>query len=151
MISGRALNTPLVCSLRENTVDKSNRKRKKQLRMAFGTACSRLRKAIMFNLVQQLRLDICHRCSKKIKRVDDFSVDHKIPWLDSKNPTDLFFDVKNIAFSHGRCNISVARKTRKKYFTKEDKQNARRKQTAAYMRRVYTVARRQQKYRKTGW
>ena len=41
------------------------------------------------------------------------SIEHKIPWLDSDNPKELFFNLeKNIAFSHLSCNISAARQNR---------------------------------------
>ena len=36
--------------------------------------------------------------------VDEFSVEHKIPWLDSDDPIGLFFSLDNIAFSHHSCN-----------------------------------------------
>ncbi|KKL25623.1 hypothetical protein LCGC14_2403400, partial [marine sediment metagenome] len=37
-----------------------------------------------------------------IDNIDDFTIEHKIPWLD--NDSDLFWDLDNIAFSHNRCN-----------------------------------------------
>lgn len=132
-------------------MDNSNSKKKKQLGMAFGTASARLKKAILFNLVQRLGLDLCHRCNEKIEKVDTFSTDHKVPWLDSEDPVGLFFDAENIAFSHLKCNTSVARKTTKKYFTKEEKQQAKRTLNATSMRKNYTRSKRQQKYKKTGW
>jgi hypothetical protein len=102
-------------------MDKMNRKRMKQLRMPFGTACARLRKAVMFQLVQDTKRDVCFRCGKRIKSVDDFTLDHKRPWLGSKNPIASFFSIRNIAFSHHFCNTRLARKPTKKYFTAEAK------------------------------
>jgi len=130
---------------------KSNAKKSKQLGMPFGTACARLRKALMFSLVQQLGLDNCHRCGLRIGTVDTFSTDHKVPWLDSSNPRSYFFDVTNITFSHLSCNTSVARKPMKKYFTVASRLQADRVQNASYMRRSYTKRKRQKKYIETGW
>jgi hypothetical protein len=132
-------------------MDRSNRKRKKQLGVSFGTACARLRKAVMFQLAQETHRDVCFRCGKLISTIEDFSLDHKHPWLDAENPGKMFFDLENIAFSHYRCNVGAARKPTKKYFTKESKLAARRKNCAASMRRNYTTARRRNKFRRTGW
>lgn len=88
-----------------------NDKKSKQLGMSFGTAQNRLRKQIMFDLLNRLDKLLCFRCSKKITTVHELSVDHKQPWLDSE--TDLFWDLNNIAFSHLSCNCK-ARKSRKK-------------------------------------
>ena len=65
-------------------------KRKQQLGIPFGTACGRLRKALMFQLVQRSNRDTCFVCGKKITKADDLTIEHKIPWLD--NDTDLFKD-----------------------------------------------------------
>jgi hypothetical protein len=35
---------------------------------------------------------------------ETLSIDHVIPWLHSDNPIELFFDLKNIKFSHKKCN-----------------------------------------------
>lgn len=92
---------------------KNNAEKDKQLGMSHGTAVHRLRKMIMFELIQKCGLDNCHQCGKKIDHIDKLSVDHKTPWLHSDNPVFLFFDLDNIAFSHRRCNISAARKPEK--------------------------------------
>lgn len=82
----------------------SNKKKSKQLGMAHGTACGILRKQILFAAIQQLGQDVCYRCEEKIESIDEFSIDHKTPWLDADDPHDLFFDLDNIAFSHLKCN-----------------------------------------------
>jgi hypothetical protein len=84
-------------------VSNSNIRRAKQLGMPFGTACARLRKQILFQLIKRLKEDVCYRCGKKIKDVAELSIEHKKAWfnIDSK----LFWDLNNIAFSHLRCNI----------------------------------------------
>lgn len=100
-------------SLWENQMDhrKSAKKKRHQLGMAFGTAMSRLRKKILFSLVQKCREDVCFRCSLRIESVDQFSIEHKQSWLDVD--AKLFWDMDNIAFSHITCNVKAARKTRK--------------------------------------
>ena len=75
-----------------------------QLGMSQGTAQYKLRRVILFQMVQRAGLDICFRCGKKIKTVRDLSVEHKIPWLHSEDPVGLFFDLDNITFSHLSCN-----------------------------------------------
>lgn len=77
--------------------------------MPFGTANGRLKKNIMFDLVCRLRLNLCYHCKLEITNVDQFSVEHKIAWLNSDNPKELFFDLNNIAFSHLFCNVEAAR------------------------------------------
>jgi hypothetical protein len=68
----------------------------------FSTAASRLRKLILWELVRETGKDSCFRCGEKILVVDDLSIDHKIPWIDASS----FFDLRNIAFSHLRCNVA---------------------------------------------
>jgi hypothetical protein len=80
-----------------------------------GTASSRLRKSIMFDLAQKLNLCTCFRCSKEIDNVDDFTIDHKINWRKSDNSVELFFNLNNIAFSHHLCNIKAARRAGKRF------------------------------------
>ncbi len=91
-------------------MSKGSKKKAKQLGMPFGTATNRLRKRVMFNLIQKSELDICFQCGEIIESVGDLSVEHKTPWMDSNNPVELFFDLSNIAFSHIKCNIGSARK-----------------------------------------
>lgn len=78
------------------------------LGLNFSTASQRLRKLIMFDLVQHLELDQCFQCGGKIEDVDDLSVEHKEPWQGADDPKAAFFDLNNIAFSHLRCNSGAA-------------------------------------------
>jgi len=87
-----------------------NTKKSQQLGMPYGTANGRLRKQIMFQLVQQSGRDICFQCGEKIEHADNLSIEHKEPWLDSKDPISKFYDLENIAFSHTSCNYGAARK-----------------------------------------
>ena len=87
----------------------SNKKKSIQLGVPGGTASGRLRKMILFDLLKQLNKNICYRCGKEIEITSDLSIDHKEPWLDSGDPKRKFYDLKNIAFSHFKCNCGNAR------------------------------------------
>jgi hypothetical protein len=88
----------------------SNRKKADQLGMPHGTAQGRLKKSLLFHFVQCAGQAICHQCHEEIKCIEDFSIDHITPWLDSDDPVELFYDLDNIAFSHLKCNCAAARK-----------------------------------------
>lgn len=122
-----------------------------QLGINVGTAAHRLRKMILFKLVQESGRDQCFRCGDKISSVEELSIEHKVPWLDSEQPSQLFFDLENIAFSHLKCNIRVARKKNKKFFTEEARVSNNRKLNAARMRKTYTYEKRRKKYLTTGY
>jgi hypothetical protein len=92
---------------------KSLLKKAEQLGMSIGMASAKLKKAILFNLVQAANRDICYHCHIKISSIDEFSIEHMTPWLDSKDPKELYFDLSNIAFSHIKCNIAAARRPSK--------------------------------------
>ena len=79
-----------------------NQRRAAQLGMPYGTACGRLRKNVLFRLLQKHNEDICVRCSKRIESVDDLSLEHVKPW--ENRDASLFWDLDNIAFSHIHCN-----------------------------------------------
>lgn len=80
--------------------------------MPFGTASAKLRKNILFELIVKCGLDNCFQCGAKIKSVNELSIEHKVPYLDSEDPVKLFFDIDNIAFSHLKCNVGSARQTK---------------------------------------
>jgi len=88
-------------------------KAKQQLGIDPGTASNRLRKALLFQFVRLAREDVCHQCGKKIRSLDEFSIEHMEPWLDSDDPKEKFFDLDNIAFSHLGCNIAAKRNPNK--------------------------------------
>lgn len=87
--------------------DKNNVLRAKLLGMPFGTANQRLRKSIMFDLAKKCNMDTCFRCNKKIDKIEDLSIEHKVPWQNGDDPVKLFFDTDNIAFSHLSCNSAA--------------------------------------------
>lgn len=89
----------------------SDKKKKDQLGMSHGTAQHRLRKMIMFDLVQRLGENVCYRCGEKINESSELSIEHKVNFLDSDDPVKNFFSLDNITFSHFKCNIAFTRRT----------------------------------------
>lgn len=87
-----------------------NKKKADQLGMPIGTASNRLRKSVVFKLLKKLNENYCFQCGSEIETEKELSIEHKIPYLDSENPVELFFDLDNIAFSHLSCNTGAARK-----------------------------------------
>ena len=129
-----------------------NEKKNAQLGMNHGTAQNRLVKDILFSFISEYGKNTCFHCGKTMER-DNFSIEHKMPWLDSEDPVKLFFDLNNISFSHLSCNIGAARKVNKKYFTAEEArkgeqkaQNKRRKLVPPEVRKE----KRRQQYLRTG-
>jgi len=74
-----------------------------------GTASNRLKKNLLFEFSKRLDMHWCYQCGAEIESCDDFTVEHKTPWLHSEDPKGLFFDIENIAFSHKSCNYSARR------------------------------------------
>jgi hypothetical protein len=94
-------------------VGNNKNKRSEFLGVNLGTASNRLRKMVLFKLVQDTEQDDCYRCGKVIESVEELSIEHKERWLDVS--VDLFWDMGNIAFSHLRCNSADGeRKNREK-------------------------------------
>ena len=91
-------------------MEKYNQRKNEQLGMNAATAANKLRKLIMFKLLKDSNKNVCYRCGKTIDSVEELSIEHKIPWLHSDNPKELFFDIDNIAFSHLKCNLAASRK-----------------------------------------
>jgi len=83
--------------------------KKKQLGMDPGTASNRLVKALLFSFGKKLDMQWCFHCGAEIESYKHMSIEHKVPWLHSENPLDLYFDLDNIAFSHKSCNYKAAR------------------------------------------
>lgn len=73
-----------------------------ELGMDVGTASHRLRKMVLFQLLQRLGEDLCFKCGKQIEIYEQLSIEHKQPWR-HVDPA-LFWDMGNIAFSHLACN-----------------------------------------------
>lgn len=81
-------------------------KKAEQLGMNPSTASGRLVKDLLFDSISEK--NFCYHCGKAMTR-ENFTIEHKIPWLDSEDPVGLFFDLNNIAFSHHSCNVAAAR------------------------------------------
>ena len=122
-----------------------------QLQENFSTASGKLVKDILWNFLIKSSQIMCFHCETPMTR-DTFSIEHKVPWLDSKNPRELFFDLENISFSHKSCNCSKARRpnrvhkderegwrvrSKRKWdkLTKPEKKESKRKQYLAQMAR----------------
>lgn len=55
----------------------SNKKKTEQLGMPFGTATNRLRKLVLFDILQRHSENICFHCGGKILTADNLSMEHK--------------------------------------------------------------------------
>lgn len=92
-------------------MDNSNKKKNEQLGMPYGTACARLRKSVLFDLLKETGKNVCFQCGRIIESEEELSIEHKVPYLDSDDPKGLFFNLDNIAFSHLKCNVGAARRS----------------------------------------
>lgn len=81
--------------------DSASRK-KKFLGMPHGTAAARLRKMVMFRLLEKHNENFCFKCKERITTPDELSIEHIEPWEGVS--IELFWSLNNIAFSHLRCN-----------------------------------------------
>lgn len=84
----------------------ANPRKSAQLGMPFGTATARLRKLVLFSVLQRHDENVCYRCDKVIESAAELSIDHKQAWLDVD--VTLFWDLENIAFAHLKCNTAAA-------------------------------------------
>lgn len=82
--------------------------------------------------------------------MDELSIEHKTPWLDSEDPKALFFDLNNIAFSHLSCNVSAAKHPNKKYASEEEAKVAKSLQNKESYNKHFTPERRRAKYVRCG-
>lgn len=80
----------------------NNLKKEATLGMSFGKVAQRLRKNILFHLVVKLKENFCFKCGLEISKVEELSIEHKLPWEGRSDK--LFWDLDNIAFSHLKCN-----------------------------------------------
>lgn len=86
-------------------------KKKNQLGMNPSTASGRLVKDLLWSFIVKTSQNDCYKCSKPMSR-ETFSIEHKVPWLDSEDPLSLYFDLDNIAYSHLECNIRDVRRAK---------------------------------------
>ena len=90
----------------------SKDKKKEQLGVAYGTAANRLRKSLLWDYVCKAGDNVCFQCGELIESIDDLSIEHKEPWLDSGDPKGLFFSLDNIAYSHLSCNCAAGKRVK---------------------------------------
>ena len=86
-----------------NIMKTSGARKSAFLGMSRGTAVNRLRKMVMFHLLQKHGENVCFKCSKIIESADELSIEHKQPWENIS--VEPFWSLDNIAFSHRRCNV----------------------------------------------
>jgi hypothetical protein len=91
----------------------NNAKKDALLGESHGTAGNRLRKLLLFSLVQETGRNVCFQCGEQILSADELSIEHKEPWMSAENPREAFFDLNNIAFSHLSCNVAAANRPNK--------------------------------------
>lgn len=84
------------------------KKKNEKLGMNASTASNRLVKDLLFNFIISSGHK-CFWCGEELTR-ETFSIEHKIPWLNSEDPKSLFFDIDNISYSHFLCNVKAAKR-----------------------------------------
>lgn len=123
-------------------------KKHSQLGMNPSTAQHRLVKDILWSLIVKTNQHLCCKCNTEMSR-DTFSIEHIEPWLDSKDPIGMFFDIKNISFSHKSCNFSTARRP-EKWEDRDSYKEHKRKSNTDYQRSKYCPEKRKKRYLNTG-
>ena len=123
--------------------------KQKQLGMNPSTASQRLLKDILWSYVVKSGDDYCYVCKERMLR-EDFSIEHKEPWLHSDDPVGLFFDIDNISYSHKSCNYSNARKPNKVYENEQDRLKAKSKRKYWSTSQEVRKQKRREKYLRTG-
>ena len=131
-------------------MSKYNKERAVQLGMSLGAARNILHKSILFNLVCKLEQNVCFQCGEPIINIDDFSIEHKQPWLHKVDCKELYFDLSNIAFSHLKCNIKSARKVNRIYESEEERNSTQWKRYWDKMPKEQQQKRRRANYVKYG-
>lgn len=124
-------------------------KKETQLGMNPSTASHRLVKDLLWDFIVQTGNNYCFHCGAEMTR-EDFSIEHKTPWLDSDDPTGLFFDIGNIAYSHRTCNSGAARSARKIHATPEEAYAAQLKSSRERRKAAYCPQKRSARYKSTG-
>ena len=117
-------------------ISKAEQTKRSQLGMNSSKASQRLLRSVLFSILIEHGLDVCYRCGEKIETLKELTLDHKEPWLHAS--VDLFWDVKNIAFSHRSCNSAVRRGSiRRVDGLRWDNQEVRRENSLKTFRRNY--------------
>lgn len=74
---------------------------------SYGSAGTRLRKLLLFEYAKIAGLLECYQCDLPLVSVDDFTIEHTVPWRTADDPVKMFYDTSKIAFSHTRCNLGA--------------------------------------------
>ncbi len=119
----------------------NNEKKSLALGMSISTARVRLERDILYMLAVS-QGHKCYRCGTDMPR-DNFSVEHKEPWLNAEDPKATFFDLNNIAFSHHTCNSAAASRPTKKF--EDDKARYKNRHS-----RLYSPVKRRERYLRLG-
>jgi len=82
---------------------------KNRFGVSVSTARNRLMRSIIFDLLNKLGQNKCHRCNQ-IMTLETFSIEHIIPWAWEEKGLELFMNISNISFSHILCNSSHTRR-----------------------------------------
>lgn len=92
---------------RSKEAEVSKRVRKERvLGESWSTANYRLNRDLLHHMVQRMGIR-CYHCGGHMPR-DDFSIEHKINWLNHPDGKRLFFDPDNVTFSHTACNREMS-------------------------------------------
>jgi len=91
----------------------NNKKKNEALGANASTLQARLSRQLLFKYVGLSNDVFCYRCASKIESIEEFSIEHKVSWLNSDSPKDLFMDLDNIAFSHLECNLEASNQDKK--------------------------------------
>lgn len=89
---------------RNPTLERAN----SQLGRNHRTASHVLNRNIMMSLLKETKRDTCLRCAKPLT-ADTYSIEHLEEWLDSSDPKQKFFDLRNIDFVCKKCNSTYNR------------------------------------------
>ena len=79
-------------------------KYEKQLGMTLGKARNVLYAKMLLHYAKESGNDFCSKCNQPIDLPSEVSLDHIIPWRNSEQATELYFDINNVSLAHKKCN-----------------------------------------------
>lgn len=80
-----------------------------ELGMSMGKARNILIRKLMWQMIVETGRTSCYHCGKEMTE-DNYSIEHVIPWRYSEKPSEMFFELDNISYSHHSCNSAAARR-----------------------------------------
>jgi len=113
--------------------------------MPRGTANSKLRKKILFELLRKIGANKCRHCGLDIVLSEDLAIEHLQDWKDNQ---DLFWMLNNIAFSHLDCSSGAARQEGKSMIAdiRITGENGEQFPTFYHEGKIYVAARKDERY-----